>query len=327
MYRYIHKTLDWGVKIASLAVTGPATWIVAGELFGDVANATLLFAMRFAAVFLIEGVLLSNWLLLEFDKKADPAIKARYGLTALAIYLALLVIGWRHEGPTGLVFRLALLAALIGSGWDTYVYTWQRATSRVDRSAGNAAKVRRHARRLAIREAMFRREAEHANTLAVIEAERDAAIERTGRYGKRMLEHVRIEDENERQRMLDAQDRLALPPGNSGPEGSHTNGNPRSKQRSGQSVPHTVRLPEWITNATFDDDISQSFSEQGITQGVIEAFTYDPSPKRSDLADSLGISSYQLKKKIDEMVDAGMLAKGEKRGQYVVVGTVDRSNH
>jgi hypothetical protein len=68
--------------------------------------------MWFTAVFLIDGVMLSNWLLLEFDKQATPEIKARYGLTALAMYVALLVIGWRHEGPTRLVFRLALLAAL-----------------------------------------------------------------------------------------------------------------------------------------------------------------------------------------------------------------------
>ena len=55
--------------------------------------------------FLIEGVLLSNWLLLEFDKGATPEIKARYGITALSMYIALLVIGWRHEGPTGLALN------------------------------------------------------------------------------------------------------------------------------------------------------------------------------------------------------------------------------
>ena len=329
MYRYIHKTLDWGVKIASLAVTGPATWIVAGELFGDVTSPALLFAMRFAAVFLIEGVLLSNWLLLEFDKKADPAIKARYGLTALAIYLALLVIGWRHEGPAGLVFRLALLAALIGSGWDTYVYTWQRATSRVDRSAGNAAKVRRHARRLAIREAMIRREAEHANTLAMIDAERGAAIERTGRYGERMLEHVRIEDEQERSRLLEAQDQRALGPGNPPAAGSgQANGNPRTaRQRSGQSLPQTLKLPEWITRTSYEDEVSESFTEQGLTQGIVEAFRREPSPNRGELADHLGVSKSKLAKTIKELVEQGVMAKGQKRGQYIVIEAMDPSRH
>src|SRR5690348_1626979 len=122
MYKGIQKALDWGVKLASLAVTGPATWLVSAELFKDVSSPLILFMMQFAAVFLVEGVLLSNWLLLEFDKNATPEIKVRYGITALVMYAALLVIAWRHEGPTGLVFRLALLAALVGSGWDTYVY-------------------------------------------------------------------------------------------------------------------------------------------------------------------------------------------------------------
>lgn len=153
LYEHVNKALNWGVKIASLAVTGPATWIVATELFGDVQSPALLFIMRFSAVFLIEGVMLSNWLLLEFDKSATPEIKARYGLTALAMYVALLIIGWQHEGPTGLVFRIALLAALLGSGWDTYVYTWQKATAKADKDISAAGPVRRHRRKLAIADA------------------------------------------------------------------------------------------------------------------------------------------------------------------------------
>ncbi len=208
MYRYIQKTLDWGVKVASLAITGPATWVVATQLFSDIQIPALLFAMRFAAVFLIEGVLLSNWLLLEFDKNATPEIKARYGITALAMYAALAVIGWRHEGPTGLVFRVALLAALIGSGWDTYVYTWQRATSRIDRSAENAGRVRRHARRLSIREAMMRREAEHREVLALMEVENSAALERTALYGERLQTHIRVEHQAENLKLMAQEDHL-----------------------------------------------------------------------------------------------------------------------
>jgi hypothetical protein len=208
MYRYIQKPLDWGVKIASLAVTAPATWIVATRLFADVESPLLLFVMRFAAVFLIEGVLLSNWLLLEFDRNATPEIKARYGLTALAMYISLLVIAWEHEGPTGLVFRVALLAALIGSGWDTYVYTWQRATSRVDRSAENSAKVRRHARKLSINEAITQRNAEHDQTLALIEAENRAILEDTSLYGQRRLTRVQVDHQAEQNKILEDGDRL-----------------------------------------------------------------------------------------------------------------------
>lgn len=198
MYKHIQKALDWGVKIASLAITGPATWVVATELFTDINDPILLFVMRFAAVFLIEGVLLSNWLLLEFDVKATPGIKARYGITALVMYAALAVIGWKHEGPAGLVFRIALLAALIGSGWDTYVYTWHQATRNVDRSAVNAARVKRHARKLSIREAILRREADHKAALKLIDAEGMAALEQNSLYGQRLIDRVHLEDKAER---------------------------------------------------------------------------------------------------------------------------------
>jgi len=219
MYRYIQKTLDWGVKMASLAVTAPATWIVATRLFSDVESPVLLFIMRFAAVFLIEGVLLSNWLLLEFDRNATPEIKARYGLTALAMYISLAVIAWEHEGPTGLVFRVALLAALIGSGWDTYVYTWQKATSRVDRSAENSAKVRRHARKLSINEAITARNAEHDQTLALIDAENRAILEDTSLYGQRRLARVQVDHQAEHIKILEDEDRLL----------AASNGNSRKK--------------------------------------------------------------------------------------------------
>lgn len=153
LYERVNKALNWGVKLASLAVTGPATWVVANNLFSDIHNPIMLFLMQAAAVFLIEGVMLSNWLLLEYDKRATSEIKARYGLTALAMYIALLVIAWEHEGPTGLVFRIALLAALMGSGWDTYVYTWSKAMVKADKDISSAPAVKRHQRKLSILDA------------------------------------------------------------------------------------------------------------------------------------------------------------------------------
>ncbi len=210
MYKYIQKTLDWGVKIASLAVTGPATWVVATDLFSDIESPELLFVMRFAAVFLIEGVLLSNWLLLEFDKNATPEIKARYGITALAMYIALLVIGYRHEGPTGLVFRIALLAALIGSGWDTYVYTWQKATSRVDRSAENSGRVRRHARRLAIDEAIMRRSYEHEIVKADLNEQKVALLDGVRLSGQRQIMMVENIHAREQAKLLAERQRNEL---------------------------------------------------------------------------------------------------------------------
>ncbi len=215
MYQHVQKFLDWGVKIASLAVTGPATWIVAGQLFRDITHPGLLFLMRLAAVFLVEGVLLSNWLLLEFDRQASSGIKARYAITALGMYAALLVIGWQHEGPTGLVFRLALLAALIGSSWDTYVYTWQKATARADKDISSSFWVRRYRRRLAIADAKEAVETEFELRSAQREVDRLVQLETIGAYKAERLTAVKVEHKREMAKIapvrLDALGKLSQP--------------------------------------------------------------------------------------------------------------------
>ena len=301
MYKFIQKTIDWGVKAASLAITGPATWVVATQLFSDISSPILLFVMRAAAVFLIEGVLLSNWLLLEFDRNATPEIKARYGITALAMYVALLVIGWRHEGPTGLVFRIALLAALIGSGWDTYVYTWQRATSRIDRSAESAPKVRRHARRLSIKEAIFRREAEHTAQIALIDAQSTASLEQTALYGQRMIAGIRLEDKAERVKLLEAEEALGIP----------SNG----KKKRLQAPSQIVLPPDLIT---LDYTGEPNSPAHQLKRSILAAFAEDPSYTEENLASKFGASSGEVASTIGDLVDGGLLYR-DKRGRYAPV--------
>lgn len=165
LYRQLNALLGWVIKGSSLIITIPATVIVAGNLFDDITNPVLALAIRVAAVSLVEGVFMASWLLLENDKDAPPAIKTRYALTSLLMYAVLAVIGWQHEGPAGIVFRLALLAALVGAGWDTYVDTLHRMNLSIDSSAANAPKVRRNARRKDIAEAILQRNAEHQITL------------------------------------------------------------------------------------------------------------------------------------------------------------------
>lgn len=318
MYQYIQKALDWGVKVASLAVTGPATWIVASELFQDVTLPVLYFVMRFSAVFLIEGVLLSNWLLLEFDKKATPEIKARYGITALAMYTALLVIGWRHEGPTGLVFRVALLAALIGSGWDTYVYTWQRATSRVDRSASNARRVKRHARRLSVREAITRRNAEHETELALIKAQGDAGLEQMGLYRERLIASVQLDDHAERLKLEDAETRL-LAAGANGRNG---------KKKPELPPPPPIDIPDLETSNSPGEAQSEEYR---LRLSILDAFGEDPRYTRRQLADKLGVSYNIVSRIVKELADEEFLDKEGRamhlteRGQRYVRGKVRRA--
>lgn len=308
MYKAIQKTLDWGVKIASLAVTGPATWLVATELFRDVNSEFMLFVMRFAAVFLVEGVLLSNWLLLEFDKNATPEIKVRYGVTALVMYAALLVIAWRHEGPTGIVFRLALLAALIGSGWDTYVYTWQRMSASVDRSPENSGKVKRHARNLSIREAIFRREREHQTTVALIEAESTAALHHTELYGARLLANIRLEDKSERIKLIEADE--ALEAGANG------------KKKRLQSLPPTA-VPRALRESNSISALDPA--TQQLRVSILGALAEDPSYTSENLAAKLGTTQERVSSAVARLLEDGEIYQ-RGRSLYITEGAEFRSN-
>lgn len=336
MYKNIQKFLDWGVKIASLAITAPATWVVATELFADIQNPLLLFVMRFAAVFLIEGVLLSNWLLLEFDKSATPEIKARYGITALVMYVALAVIGWRHEGPTGIVFRIALLAALLGSGWDTYVYTWQRYAFKIDQSVENSGKVRRHARRLSIREAINARENEHAlvtlqqrsdmtSQQELIKARHHATLESTGLFGQRLITQAQLEDREQRIQLAEYEERLnnwattgSLPqPTNGSGNGAGSNGSSIVGKKNrpelpAQSPPPFGIHPEpaGVTGPTSAESPSRASEEdQQLILSILDAFADDNFITRKQLADKLGIPIGKVGVIVRELVEDGMLIK------------------
>lgn len=145
------KVLNLTIKIAGVIVTAPVTWLVAGQLFFDVSPLLIRYAVQLAAVLLVEGVLIANWSALETDKNAPPEIKTRYALTALALYIGLWLLAIQHgEGIAGIVFRLALGAALLGSGWDSYVTTFQKLTARTDKDIAAHPAVRKHWRKLAI---------------------------------------------------------------------------------------------------------------------------------------------------------------------------------
>ena len=301
MYRFIQKTIDWGVKVASLAITAPATWVVATELFADISNPILLFFMRAAAVFLIEGVLISNWLLLEFDKDATPEIKMRYGVTAMAMYISLLVIAWKHEGPTGLVFRIALLAALIGSGWDTYVITWQKTIARVDRSAEAAWEVRSHNRKLSIREAIMRREAEHRATVALLSAQSDASLEQNGLYGQRLIASIRLEDKMERLKLMEVE------------AGLDGNGNGKKKpslppvQAARASLNPVISQPGQIMAEPFSEDPSHRALQ--LKHNILGAFAEDPKYTAINLAEKFGAPLGEVTSSMDELIADGRLLK------------------
>jgi hypothetical protein len=344
MYKQIQKVIDWGVKLASIAITGPATWIVASRLFLAVESPALLFVMKFSALFLIEGVLFSNWILLEFDKNASPEIKARYGLTAMTMYIALAIIGWQNEGPTGLVFRVALLSALIGSGWDTYVYTWQRATSKVDRSVENSRRVKAHARRLAVKEARMTREALHdlnvmrlraetESEAALIRAQRIAALEDKNLLGKRLIARIQLDDRTERLHLRHEESRLLGDGADLLTEageyifsdtGGNENGSSNGKKKQDfqrQQVELSTSLPqvappieqgivEYSVRTTSSEDLQEILN-------ILDALEDDPRASKRDISAKVGIEYNRVLKLMKEMLEDSIIYK-EGRAHYPV---------
>jgi hypothetical protein len=198
MSEQVNKLLGWIVKVAGLIICAPVTFLVAGQLFGDIQVEALRLIVQLAAVLLVEGVLLSNWLLLEFDRNAAPEIKTRYALTALGMYAGLWILAWQHgEGPAGLVFRAALGAALIGSGWDTYVTTWQKITARADRDATTDRGVKGHRRKLAIRDAKESASVDFEILREERELQKVVKLEEIRAHKDRALKGVQLEHKRE----------------------------------------------------------------------------------------------------------------------------------
>ena len=165
------KALGWIIKGASVVITAPATVIVAGGLFAEVPGG-LRWLVQAAAVLLVEGVFLYSWIMLEHDRQAETAYKVRHALTAIGLYFGLWALAWVHgEGLAGIVFRLALGAALFGTVYDAGVYDMLRANRKADRNIRNTWNVKRLERRLERDTARLELTLQAAFQQAVIKAE------------------------------------------------------------------------------------------------------------------------------------------------------------
>ena len=148
------KFVDGLVKTATVIVTAPATWEVAANAVGNK------FLLQVAAVTLVEGALISFWLLLDM-KRGDPEEQGFYAFSLALLYFGLLCIGLVHgEGAAGVVFRLAMGLAIARSGWEAFSHTWRKATSNADADILTTWVVRRHARRMSRRDAILARDSE-----------------------------------------------------------------------------------------------------------------------------------------------------------------------
>lgn len=282
MYEKIYKFLDWGVKACSLAITAPATWAVATELFADIPGAFMLFLMRFAAVFLVEGVLLSNWLLLEFDRRATPGIKTRYALSALIMYAGMMAIAWKHEGAIGLVFRGALLLALVGSGWDTYVRTLNSMTARIDRTAEHSPRVKRYVRRLEIAQAKHSHLSNHEVVMQEINLRKSATLQEVELTNTRLVAQVKL-DHREQTATLKTREKSLFPVTETG-NGKFDPAHARQAKRR-----------------------KEALKRQRRREYIVECFKTDEKYPRVKMADELGEGTTTLYKEINALIDEGVL--------------------
>lgn len=159
----IYKFLQIAVKLCSVVITAPVTIITAGQVFADV-PALYRVLVQISAVVLVETTFIASWLALEYDKQAPTAVKVRHALTSLGLYIGLtgLAIFVHGEGLiAGLLFRFAMLAALLGSIYDSGVYIVLKGQEKTDKSARNDWLVKWHARNLAVKDAWADLDVEH----------------------------------------------------------------------------------------------------------------------------------------------------------------------
>lgn len=188
--------LDWVVKLTSAMITVPVTWVVAQTLFGDIGSDFVRRVMQVAAVVLVDGLLLRDWILLDVDVGAPPERKAQYAVSVSLIYVGILILALQHgEGFAGLVFRVAMGIGLLGSVANSFGSTIRAA---IDKAAQYGARadwrVRWHARRLERKEAKIKRESESQVFRAQVLANQRVEMERIRLETQRKLAELHKEE-------------------------------------------------------------------------------------------------------------------------------------
>lgn len=189
MNQLFQKSLSALIKLASLIITAPVTVVLAGQVYADIGSRPLIVLMQIAALVLVDGLLLLNWIQLDRNKQSAIETKLRSTGIVWALYAGLFVLAIQHgEGGAGLVFRLTLGLAILGSTWDSLAYTWRRIREAAKKGAQSDFWVQMHARKLARREAMLARDYTSAVTIAQLQADRDVQLRSIEADKRRRLE-------------------------------------------------------------------------------------------------------------------------------------------
>jgi hypothetical protein len=139
----LERILRYGIKIAAVMLTAPATIEVAGSLYPDVIWQRVI--VQIAGLVLVEGALLLGWHMLDTESKATTGQRALYAVLAGVAYAVLWVIALAHgEGAVGVAFRLTLGVLLGYSVFESGLLANISFTRAVDRDITKHWRVKRH---------------------------------------------------------------------------------------------------------------------------------------------------------------------------------------
>jgi len=283
MKRFI-KAISLAIKLFGVVITAPVTVVVAGQVFADV-GPSYRWIVQSSAVCLVEGVFLLNWLALDYDQRADMAYKVRYALTAGGLYLGLLVLAFQHgEGGAGWVFRAALLAALVGSIYDSGVYSAIALARAKDRN------IRKHWRvRLSARQA------------EKDIAQHDIKVTKTERIAERDAQHAYAMD------VIQRRERRQL---------AESKADDKHRRESAQNPSVFTAFPYPIEQARNGRNEQRQLSKEQALRALLDILAANPEQSKRALSEQIGRARNTTARYLAELAESGVLHTADTASGY-----------
>jgi hypothetical protein len=285
------KLLKNSIKIAAVALTSPATWVVAGGLYENPFQRIL---VQLAALILVEGALMLGWWQLDNDRKAEMPQRVLYATLAGVSYIALWSIAIAHgEGAAGITFRLTLGVLLGYSVFESGILANIRLRRSADRNIESHYSVKRYRRKRAIAHARKEIDAEFKIESVQLAVDTEVARETLRFLRERRLKGVTLDHESALSDLVGKSQRSS-------------NGQPAPAIPAAVEDPAVSVAPQELA----------TLSDLEVREGIVAAFEEDPKYIRSHLAKELGVSKTKLYDVINELIDEGVL---DRRGQRINV--------
>jgi hypothetical protein len=283
----LEKTIKALIKVAAVALTSPATWAVAGQLY---ANPVQRLLVQIAALVLVEGALLLGWHMLDTNTNAAPAQRWLYAVLTVVAYFVLWMVAIRHgEGLAGIGFR-ATLGVLIGySVIESGILAQIRLKQRADRDITKHLRVRRALRFYAKADALHDLALTSSETQALRTAQHEARLKGIALHRKRMLEQVDLEDQQLSEELLSGgQRRLGGPP------------------------PYPALAAQ---NSGFRN---RQPTKRDTMKELMKIIAENPDITKKDLAEQTGRAASTVSKYLGELAERGKLVEANTVSGYVI---------